>query len=146
MRDTGLTVWRILNKQPQLDVSDLSTQNPDEAHEKGWERVLDMELNVHTNLIASAISNDGHWLVASDLYETKLFHLTMTVSICSSVLHPGVPLASQNNTNIKPRRIRNLTSMVQTCLPSLASTGGSAFCFTPDSSKLVMATAMSANH
>jgi hypothetical protein len=32
-------------------------------------------LRVHTNLVASAISDDGRWLVVSDAYEMKLFLL-----------------------------------------------------------------------
>ena len=82
MRDTGLTAWRIMQKPPSMDASDPSMQEAFGAHENGWEKVLEMELNVHTNLIASAISDDGRWLVASDLYETKLFQLTVTVSDC----------------------------------------------------------------
>jgi U3 small nucleolar RNA-associated protein 4 len=43
--------------------------------------VLDVELNVHTNLVASAMSDDGQWLVVSDLYETKLFSIEIDVSL-----------------------------------------------------------------
>lgn len=50
------------------------------AQSGGWEKVLDMELNVHTNIIATAISDNGQWLVVSDLYETKLFALENDVS------------------------------------------------------------------
>ena len=46
----------------------------------GWEKVLDMDFNVQTNIIASAISDDGRWLVVSDLYETRLFILGTEVS------------------------------------------------------------------
>lgn len=45
--------------------------------------------------------------------------------------------------DIIPKRIRDFTSIIQTQLPgSPATTGASAFSFTPDSSKLVMTTAM----
>ena len=33
-------------------------------------------LQVQTNLVASAVSNDGKWLAVSDLFETKLFRLS----------------------------------------------------------------------
>jgi len=46
----------------------------------GFEQVLDMDLNVHTNLVASAISGDGKWIAVSDWYESKLFHLETLVS------------------------------------------------------------------
>ena len=47
-----------------------------------------MVLNVRTNLIASAISDDGAWLVVSDFYETKLFSLEATVSVSRLLLNP----------------------------------------------------------
>jgi hypothetical protein len=34
-----------------------------------------MDLQVQTNLTASAISDDGRWMVVSDMYESKLFRL-----------------------------------------------------------------------
>ena len=64
--------------------------------EQGWAKVLEMDLRVslpcpwwpdvhvlvqlRTNLISCAISNNGAWLAVSDLYETKLFRLVHTVS------------------------------------------------------------------
>jgi U3 small nucleolar RNA-associated protein 4 len=46
--------------------------------------------------------------------------------------------------NLKPKRIRDFSSILQTHLPdSPISTGGSVFHFTPDSRKLAMATALS---
>jgi U3 small nucleolar RNA-associated protein 4 len=79
-RDTGLSIWRILQKQDTPSDDD-SLSEPIES--RVWEKVLDMELNVHTNIIASAISDDGRWLVVSDLYETKLFALEIEVSVRS---------------------------------------------------------------
>jgi U3 small nucleolar RNA-associated protein 4 len=77
IRDTGLSIWRILQKQDPPPDGD----NPEEpAGSGGWEKVLDIELNAHTTLIASAISDNGHWLVVSDLYETRLFALESEVS------------------------------------------------------------------
>ncbi|KAF5368316.1 hypothetical protein D9758_002360 [Tetrapyrgos nigripes] len=122
MRDSGLTVWRILEKssteedeEPQIDQEDAS-----------WEKCLEMEFDVHTNLVASAISEDGKWIVVSDIYETKLFSLQ-----------------TDSQGRLKPRRIRDLTSILQPHLPRKPlSTGGLAFAFTPDSTKLVMSTSM----
>lgn len=76
MRDAGLSIWRILQKsEPELDADDAS------AKEGGWEMVLDMDLNVQTNLVASAISDDGRWIAVSDYYETKLFYVEHAVSL-----------------------------------------------------------------
>lgn len=76
-RDTGLGVWRILPRHDQL----MDTQAfEDHSEMGGWEKVLDIDLNVQTNITASAISDDGRWLVVSDLYETRLFVLETDVS------------------------------------------------------------------
>ncbi len=50
----------------------------------------------------------------------------------------------QENGDLKPKRIRNFTTILQASLSgSPPSTGGSCFVFTPDSTKLVMATCTS---
>jgi len=72
MHDMGVSIWKILPKKHPEDEVDLSEE---EVHGGGWEKILDMDLNVHTNLVASAISDDGQWLAVSDMYETKLFTL-----------------------------------------------------------------------
>jgi U3 small nucleolar RNA-associated protein 4 len=76
-RDTGLSIWRILQRQ-ESKADDSPLVEP--AESGGWEKILDIELNAHTNIIASAISDDGRWLVVSDLYETRLFALENEVS------------------------------------------------------------------
>ncbi|KAI0963283.1 hypothetical protein AcW1_000403 [Taiwanofungus camphoratus] len=122
-RDAGVTVWRIKPRQSPLDFENDEMDGP----EGGWERVLDMDLNMNTNVVASAISDDGCWAAVSDWYETKLFRLER-----------------ENNEDLKPRRIRDFSSILQSQLPGLsASTGASFLSFTPDSKKLVVATAMS---
>ncbi|KAF8640615.1 hypothetical protein AX17_000276 [Amanita inopinata Kibby_2008] len=124
MRDAGLTIWRLCKKTvPGEEEALLDTHEPES---RGWEKVLEMDLNVNSNLIASAISDDGRWLVASDLFETKLFSLT-----------------TDPKGHLKPKRIRDLPSILQphiSTTPATPSTGGLAFQFTPDSSKLVLTT------
>ena len=74
MRDTSLTVWKVLPRSTPQEGKydyDMDPEKPD----GGYERVLDMSLKVHTNLVASAISDDGRWIAVSDWYETKLFEL-----------------------------------------------------------------------
>ncbi len=51
-----------------------------------YRKILDMQLETQTNLVASAISDDGRWLAVSDLYETKLFFMRDVVSLLLSCL------------------------------------------------------------
>lgn len=54
----------------------------------------------------------------------------------------------QKNGDLKPRRVRDFSSILQGHLPQTSAsvgTGGSAFHFTPDSQKLAMATAMTSH-
>ena len=81
-REAGLTVWRIQNKP---DDGEENEENVDmsgailEPFAGGWDKVLEMEFVVHSNIIAHEISDDGKWLVISDMYETKLFKLRIDV-------------------------------------------------------------------
>jgi U3 small nucleolar RNA-associated protein 4 len=80
MHETGIDIWRILNipgSDVILDGVDAST---DPEARTAWEKVLEMDFNVRTNLIASALSDDGRWLVVSDMHEAKLFELSSNVS------------------------------------------------------------------
>lgn len=114
-KDRSVGVWRVLED------------------EGGWEKVLEMELKLRTNLISSSISEDGQWLAVSDLYETKLFRLLDTGSA------------------VRPHRIRSFATDLASA-PELKELklgqkgcGASALLFTPDSGRLVMALAASAN-
>ncbi|KAG6902800.1 hypothetical protein C0995_011287 [Termitomyces sp. Mi166 len=112
MRDSGVSVWQVKPRPPVNDDANSEELNPAPSLDSaGWEKVLEMDLNVNTNLIASGMSDDGRWLVVSDLYETKLFSLTFDAHLPNSNM----------------------------------STGGQAFHFTPDSSKLVMSTTASSH-
>ncbi|KAF8922314.1 WD40-repeat-containing domain protein [Mucidula mucida] len=120
MHDASVSIWQI-NATP----SD-ATGQPSMAETDGWEKLLDMDLAVHTNLIASSLSDDGKWLVVSDLYESKLFSL-----------------AFNDKGELTPKRIKSFSSVISTQLAlSPASSGGLAFAFTPDSSKLLMSSTL----
>ncbi|KAG6845653.1 hypothetical protein H0H87_005860 [Tephrocybe sp. NHM501043] len=130
IRDSGLSVWRV-QARPSGDLDEsleADVTRVDPESNTGWEKVLEMDLNVRTNLIASGISDDGKWLVVSDLYESKLFSLSHDV-----------------RGELAVRRIRDFSSILQPHIPNSTtlSTGGQAFQFTPDSSKLVMSTTFS---
>lgn len=85
VREAGLTVWRIRNK-PEEKNDEENDEDVDilgairEPFAGGWDKVLEMEFVVHSNIIAHEISDDGKWLVISDMYETKLFKLRIDVS------------------------------------------------------------------
>lgn len=69
LREKGAGVWRVRSAA-------------EEGGEKkgGWDKVLEMELKVASNLISGAISQDGSWLALSDLAETRLFKLEVRLS------------------------------------------------------------------
>ncbi|KAK2462076.1 hypothetical protein APHAL10511_006539 [Amanita phalloides] len=124
MRDAGVSVWRLLSEsrpdaEPVLQDSET----------RGWEKVLEMDFIVDGNLVASAISDNGQWLAVSDPFETKLFSLSTDLE-----------------GRLKPRRIRDLTTILQDHFPAsstMRSTGAIAFQFSPDSSRLVLSMAIS---
>ena len=86
VREAGLTVWKIQNKLEDKHDEEENGENVDmpgvlpEPFAGGWDKVLEMEFVVHSNIIAHEISDDGKWLVISDMYETKLFKLRIDVS------------------------------------------------------------------
>ncbi|KAG5648177.1 hypothetical protein DXG03_006132 [Asterophora parasitica] len=130
MRDAGVSVWHIKGRPSGAEEELPELEAPRLEQNAGWEKVLEMDLNVNSNLIASGISDDGRWLVVSDLYEAKLFSLT--------------PYAKDR---VNVHRIRDFSAILQAHIPgsTASSTGGQAFQFTPDSSKLVISTATSSH-
>ena len=86
VREAGLTVWRIQNRPEDKYDGAENVEDVDmsgairEPFAGGWDKVLEMEFVVHSNIIAHEISDDGKWLVISDMYETKLFKLRIDVS------------------------------------------------------------------
>ena len=85
--EAGITVWRIYGEgrckesEGEDMVEGEAGENAESPQEftSGWEKILEMDLNVTTNIIAHEISEDGSWLAVSDLYETKLFRLVSNV-------------------------------------------------------------------
>ncbi|TYJ51515.1 hypothetical protein B9479_007911 [Cryptococcus floricola] len=108
-RETSVGIWRV------------------QEDESGWEKVLEMELRLRTNLISSAISEDGKWLALSDLYETKLFFLASTPS-----------------GTLKPQRMTTFISTLSSspllthlAIPSKGC-GATSLLFTPDSQRFIL--------
>lgn len=86
LRENGLSVWRIL-KKPQEETADNAQEYDIEPWKGGWEKVLEMDLTVVSNLIAGDISEDGRWLTVSDMCEVKLFWLH--TDVCSVLPFSG---------------------------------------------------------
>lgn len=151
LHETGLDIWRVLNTPSTAMIVDGTDHSTDPELRVGWEKVLEMELNVQTNLVTSALSDDGRWLVVSDFCETKLFELCKTVSLrsCNGEKCSSPRLLHQPTGEMKPRRVRSLTAVLEAHISTSTSngprsTGGSCFVFTPDSSKMVLASVSTA--
>lgn len=78
--DESIIIYRLNTPSESKQSEDVSFEDGD-----GWSRVADIRLQPMTNLICSAISNDGEWVAVSDNYETRLFHLGYTA--CESCIH-----------------------------------------------------------
>ena len=78
-QDQTINLWRIIDRNARS----AGVQNParDEASPEGWQKVLEMDLNVQSNIVSCDVSDDGRWIAVSDWYEVKLFRLTFSVSL-----------------------------------------------------------------
>jgi U3 small nucleolar RNA-associated protein 4 len=91
LRDKSVSVWRLARLESSTDAADemglkALMEDPD-AEQGGWNKVLDMQFNVSTNLCCGAISDDGQWLAIADMYEAKLFKLQHQDEVCSVYRH-----------------------------------------------------------
>lgn len=125
-RETSVGIWRLADEGARRSraLEDLGLVYLDEDRDTPmgdqWVKLLEMDLKVKTNLVSVSISPDGRFLAASDLYETKLFSL-QTVG-----------------DGILPRRISALSKAFGH--ESGGAPGSSAITFTPDSSRMILAT------
>lgn len=80
MGDAHVSIWRVKRLEPEHSRdSDDFIQQQDKG---GWQKVLEMDLHVQSNLTTCELSHNGQWLLLSDWYETKLFALDAHVSSC----------------------------------------------------------------
>ena len=100
-----------------------------------------MNLKLRTHLVASSISGNGKWIALSDLFETKLFYLLSVSNRLRSMSHTEV---QSTTSTIQPVRLQRLLPTLSEALPDINSTGcgSSAILFTPDSQRLVLASAL----
>ncbi|PVG01220.1 WD40 repeat-like protein [Serendipita vermifera] len=115
--DDRVLVWRI-----QQTISE-----PEEGGEEdslgSWTKLLDMQLKVKSNLTACCISLDGLWLAVADIEEVKLFRLQMV------------------NHTVEVKRVKKFSTALVAALPAGSSSGASSLLFSPDSRRLIVATA-----
>lgn len=116
----GINLWTL----KALDASDASGRSASTQGQQ-YKKMLEMELNTQTNLISSAISDDGHWLAASDAYETRLWRLK-----------------TQVDGTIRARRCVSLATALSghSALKDYEHHAASHLHFTKDSSKLILGT------
>lgn len=137
-QDQSINLWRVLDRDRHQP--DAPNHVEDEADSDGWQKVLEMDLNVQSNIVSCDISDDGRWVAVSDWYEVKLFRLTFTVSF-----YPTVPVTLSNpflkpTGNVNVTRTRGFAEVLNNSIPlgSRSSVGATVVSFTPDSQKLVV--------
>ena len=142
-QDQSINLWRIFDRDtPHADAPNSAE---DETSPEGWQKVLEMDLNVQSNIVSCDVSDDGEWIAVSDWYEVKLFRVTFTVSLCS------IRLVLLANPFIKPSgevnvtRVRDFPALLKGSIPAAfgSSVGATVLSFTPDSQKLVVCTSES---
>ncbi|KDQ13643.1 hypothetical protein BOTBODRAFT_33349 [Botryobasidium botryosum FD-172 SS1] len=117
-KDTSVVLWRVRRDPKDMVPEALRT-------DRGWDKLLEVQLKVQTNIQAIAISEDGRWMAVSDLHETKLFRLTY-----------AVPTGK-----VSLKRVKRFSSSIVQQTPQLSSSGASCLIFTPDSRKIIVASA-----
>ncbi|KLO20437.1 WD40 repeat-like protein [Schizopora paradoxa] len=130
VKESSVAFWKVLGQARSASQYDTAADRTGEqfsSDKEGFEKLLDMDLDMTTNICASAVSEDGRWLAVADVYDIKLFELR-----------------EQEDGRLKPRRIKSLMStLTQHLLQPSASEGASALGFSPDSTKLVIGTSLS---
>lgn len=134
-RNTSLTIWKIKQRVSPGEVGFTDLETPTEDQGENWEKVMDMELKTRTNLVASAIADDGSWVAASDLYETKLFRLIQT-KVKALNCFECKSLTFDLQTEMRPKRIKLADGT------GITTTGATSLMFTSDSSKLIVGASM----
>ena len=142
-QDQSINLWRIFDRSRHH--MDLPDPLEDGAGLDRWQKVLEMDLNVGSNIVSCDISDDGTWIAVSDWYEVKLFKLTFTVSF--HIIAPALLFnpRSKPSRDVCVARKRCFAEVLKDSIPlgSGLSVGATVLTFTPDSQKLVVCTSES---
>lgn len=139
-QDQSINLW-------QISDHGVHPPNPVEGETSldGWKKVLEMDLNVRSNIVSCDISDNGKWIAISDWYGVKLFRLTFTVSLFSIGLVLLSQVISKSSGDVNVARARDFPEVLQNSLPLGPGSpfGATVLGFTPDSQKLVVCTSES---
>ncbi|ORX63923.1 WD40 repeat-like protein [Basidiobolus meristosporus CBS 931.73] len=120
----SIRVWKLGKAAPPMQPYGNLEIGTDLGLIENLESLLEIKLKDENHIIASAISEDGQWIAVSDIYNIKLFRLTENPS------NPSV---------VKIQKIKSFPSEAVTSRLNPYK-GAHHILFTPDSSKLVIAT------
>ena len=142
-QDQSINLWRIFDRSAHH--ADVPNPSEDETILEGWGKVLEMDLNVKSNIVSCDISDDGRWIAVSDWRDTKLFRLTFAVSPCFiGVVLPAKPFFKPSG-EVDVARVKGFTGVLQDSIPAAVGSpvGATVLSFTPDSQNLVVCTSES---
>lgn len=142
-QDQSINLWRIFGQ----DSHHANGPNlaGDGAGPDGWQKVLEMDLNVRSNIVSCDVSDDGGWVAVSDYYEVKLFRLTFTVSLHFIRPVPQTEPFPKPSGEVDVTRVKDFTVVLKDSIHAAvdSSVGATVLSFTPDSQKLVVCTSES---
>ncbi|KAF9919581.1 U3 small nucleolar RNA-associated protein [Linnemannia zychae] len=112
----GIKVWRLgKSASPVQPFSEFEIGAHMDLIEP-QQAILEMNFRDDRNLTSSAMSEDGHWIAVADIEEVRLFRI-----------------------DENPSRPNQLTVKKQKSFPGVRGTGAHLLAFTPDNSRLVVA-------
>lgn len=130
------SVYEKMARKEEEDDEDQEDQDEASGSENHWRKIIEIEVKTHTNLDSCEISDDGNWLIISDLYESKLFRL---------IKLPRNPNSEEDSEefDLKPSKVSTFgkifTSSASTTTSSSAP-AATCFKFDKDSQKLILST------
>ena len=142
-QDRSINLWRIFDRD--TNHADASNPTEDGAIPEGWKKVLEMDLNVQSNIVSCDVSDNGEWIAVSDWHEIKLFRLTFAVSLTFIGLIPLAKPFLKLSGEVNIARVKGFAPVLEDSIPAAvnSSVGATVLNFAPDSQKLVVCTSES---
>lgn len=116
-REKSIAIWQL--HEANAEVSPLGNGMSGTEHSL-WTKVVEMQVKLKTNIVCAEISSDAQFIAVGDVFETKLYKLDSFGS------------------DVVPRKVKSFTQAFQArglqCCP-----GSSAIVFTPESSRIIVA-------